>query len=242
MVIALAVVSVAAVFANMLLRLRGPSWSAFACKTASGVLFCVFGGVGLWRIGHLPPGTDRDGWWALAVLVAVGLVGGLGGDIALALKDLVKSAYNRCLMLGFILFALGHVAYVAGLLLGWRTPFPWVPILVCGLIAVAFVVSDKVLHLNFGRFKWVVATYATLLAMLPAMAFFTLATGTHPLGADVLVQPAIMAAAGVCFVFSDLILAWTYFGPSQDRGWEHTLCYVFYYAAQFGIAASLLFL
>ena len=242
MVIAFATLSVAVVAANMLVRLRGPSRAAFTLKTASGVLFCVLGAAGLWHVGRLPAGADHDRWWTLGVLVVVGLVCGLGGDIALGLKDLVRHAYNRFLMAGFILFALGHIAYVAGLLLGWQTPFPWVPIVVCALIGVAFVVSDRVLRLHFGRFKWVVATYATLLSLLPAMGFFTLATGAHPAGVAVLVQPTIMAVVGVCFVISDLILAWAYFGPSQDRGWEHTVCYVFYYAAQFGIAASLFFL
>ena len=242
MVIAFTVLSVAMVAANMVARLRGPSWWSFTFKTASGVLFCVLGGAGLWHIGHLPAGADQQRWWTLGVLVAIGLFFGLAGDIALGLKDLIRSAYNRFMLSGFILFALGHIAYVAGLLLGWQTPFPWVPILVCLLIGVAFVVSDKVLRLHFGRFKWVVATYSTLLALLPAMGLFTMATGTHPVGVDVLVQPTIMAVVGVCFVISDLILAWTYFGSSQDRGWEHTLCYVFYYVAQFGIAASLFWL
>jgi len=229
------------VVANMAVRTSGASWLAFALKTACGVVFCALGLTAFLRLGGRYPGLDARPVTDLGVLILIGLAFGLLGDISLSLKDLFAGAYNRYLFGGFLLFAAGHVAYIAALIRGWHTPFPWVPIVVCAVLAIGFVVSDRVLHLKFGRFKWVVAGYGVLLALLPAMGFFTMATGTHPAGSPgILVQPTVMAVAGVCFLVSDLVLAWTYFGSSKDRGWEHVVCYLFYYAAQFGIAASLL--
>jgi len=227
--VAFTVVALALVLTNMAVRMRGASWSAFILKTVCGVLFCVLGVAGYLHVRSL--GSDQ---MALGILIMTGLAMGLLGDVSLALKDLVKPRYDRFLLGGFLLFAAGHVAYIAALIIGWETPFPWVPIFICAGLAIGFVICDRVLRLNFGRFKWVVAAYGVLLMMLPAMGFFTMATGSTASP-----QPGIMAAAGVSFLISDLVLAWTYFGRGQDRPWEHVLCYVFYYAAQFGIAAAL---
>ena len=232
-----AVVVAVLLLANMTVRARGASWLAVGLKTACGVCFCVLGVAGLIHVW----GDIR--FRELGVLILVGLVLGLLGDLSLALKDLVKGGYDALFLAGFGFFALGHLAYIVALGRGWGTPIPWVPILICAALAAAYVLFSKQLKLDFGKMAPVVGVYSFLVLMLPAMGFFTVATGVGPSQAlrttGGVSQPEIIAAAGLCFLVSDLILAWTYFGPGKNKGWEHVLCYVFYYAAQFGIAASL---
>ena len=234
--VAFAVVVAVLLGANMAVRARGASWLAVELKTACGVCFCVLGVAGLIHVW----GDIR--FRELGVLILAGLVLGLLGDLSLALKDLVKGGYDALFLAGFGFFALGHVAYIIGLGTGWGTLFPWVPILICAALAAAYVLFSKQLKLNFGKMAVVVGVYSFLVLMLPAMGFFTSMTGVGPSQAILqqqgMRQPTIIAIAGLCFLVSDLILAWTYFGPGKDKGWEHVLCYIFYYAAQFGIAAS----
>ena len=235
--VAFAVVAAVLLGANMAVRARGASWLAVGLKSACGVCFCVLGAAG---VVHLWSGTSRVR--ELGVLILVGLVLGLFGDLSLALKDLVKG-YDAFFLAGFGFFALGHVAYISALGRGWSTPIPWVPILICALLATAYIVFSKQLKLDFGKMAVVVGVYSFLVLMLPAMGFFTSVTGVRPsraiLQRGAIGQPTAIAVAGLCFLISDLILAWTYFGPGKDKGWEHVVCYIFYYAAQFGIAASL---
>ena len=238
--VAFAVVAAVLLGANMAVRARGASWLAVGLKSACGVCFCVLGAAG---VAHIWSGTARVR--ELGVLILVGLVLGLLGDVSLAMKDLVKT-YDAFFLAGFGFFALGHLAYIIALGRGWGTLIPWVPILICAVLATAYVVFSKQLKLDFGKMAGVVGVYSFLVLMLPAMGFFTAATGVRPsvaiLQQGSVQQPTIIAVAGVCFLISDLILAWTYFGPGKDKGWEHVLCYIFYYAAQFGIAASLFWL
>jgi len=225
--------------ANMAVRARGASWLAVGLKTLCGVCFCVLGIAG---VVHIWSGEARVR--QLGILILAGLVLGLLGDVALAVKDLVNDRYELWFLAGFGFFALGHLAYITAMVRGWMTPFPWVPILVCAVLAASYVGFSKTLKLDFGRMAGVVGVYSFLVLMLPAMGFFAMATGIGPSQAilqagGTISQPAVVAAAGLAFLVSDLILAWTYFGPGKDKGWENVVCYVFYYAAQFGIAASL---
>jgi hypothetical protein len=247
LVVFLSSLSLVAVVANIIARTISASWLSFWLKTLCGVLFIALGLVGVAGIDSAYPPPEAMAFLSLDVCVITGLAFGLLGDVALGLKDQITSAYNALLFAGIILFGIGHIVYIAGLMRTYSTPFPWIPLLICLVIALGFVVLDRVLHLNFGKFKWAVAAYAALVTMLPAMGFFTVATGVSPrhlttgdlLGPG-MAQPLAMAVAGVCFLISDLVLAWTYFGSKPNRGWQHGLCYIFYYAAQFGIASSLL--
>jgi len=236
--LAFAVIVAALLLANMAVRARGPSRLAVGLKTLCGVCFCALGTAG---VIHVWGGSIRVR--ELGALILTGLILGLLGDLSLALKDLVKDSYNGLFLAGFGFFALGHVAYIVALGTGWGTPFPWVPVFVCAILAAAYVLFSKQLKLDFGTMAWIVGVYSFLVLMLPAMGFFTSVAGVGPSRAILqqgsVSQPAIIAVAGLCFLVSDLVLAWTYFGPGKDKGWEHVLCYVFYYAAQFGIAASL---
>ncbi len=242
MVVAFALISGLAVLANMVVRARGASWAALGLKTVCGLLFCAWGLVGASRLWPAGVGGPSSPALIVAATVGAGLVLGLLGDVALALKDQIARAYDALLATGMGLFALGHLAYLSALITGWQPGFPWVPIGVCLVVAIGFVVAESLLGLDFGRFKWVVAAYAVLLTMLPAMGFFTWANATAQPGAGGLAPPLIIAVAGVSFFISDLVLAWTYFGPDKNRGWQHVVCYAFYYAAQFAIAASLFWL
>ena len=236
--IAYAVVAVAVVVANIIVRARGVSWPAFILKVASGLLFCSLGVDGTVTIATRFADPARGRLLVLGVLFCVGLGLGLLGDVALALRDLLPG-HDTLMMIGFGLFMVGHLAYIAGLAITWSTPFPWLPVIVCAVLGVPYVVFDVKYRLHFGKLRPVVGVYTFLVLMLPAMGFFAAITGTHPSGPGFLPQPLVVGLVGIAFVVSDLILGWSNFGESRNRPWEHATCYIFYYIAQFGLAASL---
>ena len=93
------------------------------------------------------------------------------------------------------------------------------------------------MKLNFGKFKWIVWLYGSLL-------FSMIATG-FTLALSQLFQNVtynMMFIGGVLFAISDLILSGTYFGENHEKPFDLISNAVTYYAAQYIIAFSLFFL
>jgi hypothetical protein len=227
----LTVVGGLAVVANTILRVRGTTLWSLACKTLCGVFFILVGATAV--LANPAIGSDPR-WLRLGVCVVLGLVAGLLGDIWLALKDLVPKDHDVYMFLGLAFFALGHVAFVAGLLATYpdaRGGLVWASALAV-VVAGGIVAFDKALKLDFGPFRWAAMAYGCTLCLMAALAFFAVP------GAGA--QPLVMGVGGVSFLVSDLVLASAYFGPGRDKAWNHALCYLFYYGAQFTIALSLL--
>ncbi len=242
MVIFLGIISAIVVVANIIVRAQGASWLALILKTLCGVLFMALG-----IYGVLTPSLNPEVFPVVSfgVLMLIGMAFGWIGDVVLALKDMRQNVYDMMLAAGILLFGIGHVFYIVALVRTYQTPLPWIPIVISLVFGVGVVLICAKCHFKFGVFKWPAVIYAALVTMLPATTFFTLATGTFPLDAagQTILQPTVVVAiSGVWFLISDMILAWAYFGPKPNRGWQHALCYIFYYAAQFGIATSLVLL
>lgn len=171
------------------------------------------------------------------LLVIVGLVFGILGDIFLDLKWLYTQHKDEYLYAGFTVFAIGHVFYCTAM--GMRYGFGWKDFIfpvILGIIVVLFnVIIEKPSKQNFGKFRPAVLSYAFVLAFMAGCglwAAFTVRT----------VETFMLAAGGVFFLLSDLVLSPMYFKPGSDTPLNFVINHVTYYLAQYLIAMSILFI
>ena len=175
---------------------------------------------------------------ALAPFLILGLVFALLGDIWLDLKDVYPENDTAFTNAGFLVFGISHILYIAGLLVQYGTGPYLIASFLLAAAAAAFVgcYLAKPLNLHYGDMKRVILVYGFLMFSTVFVSGAQLiATGGGP-------AIVLFFIGSVLFAISDLILNRTYFGVGKDRGVDIIGNYVFYYAAQFLIAFSLVFL
>lgn len=193
-------------------------------------------------------------------LVVMGLVFGMVGDITLDFKIYFKGLIGQyekaerdsdaMMYFGMFSFALGHIMYITSVAI--RLPqehmlsLLWTALISAGIVAVVFIVTILAMKMRYGKFLIPCICYAFLLC------WFILFSGwTRPLmGATT--GGMILFIGSILFVISDLILSMTYFSKEEDYKKEGllnpesrlfiSLNHATYYAAQFLIAVSLLFI
>lgn len=215
-------------------KVRAYSLKAVFLKTLVSALFVAVGVYGAWRSA----GAEEA---LLCPFVLMGLLFGLLGDVWLDLKYVFPEKDEPFTYAGFTVFGVGHILYIAGMLLTWapagRPAVFFAPLLLALLLSAGNAVLEKPMGLCFGKMKPVVLAYGFLL-------FSTVTVS----GALALVHgwrvPSLnlLFAGGVLFALSDLVLSGTYFGKGKERPIDLVLNYLTYYPAQFLIASSLLFL
>jgi hypothetical protein len=170
-----------------------------------------------------------------------GLVLGLLGDIWLDLKWVYPESNDKYTFTGFISFGIGHIFFLAGLFMRFadfsKSLYIILPVILAAFIGFAITLMEKPLKLVYGKFKAISGIYGGILV------FMTLLSGSLALMNDFNVMTLnFMFIGGVLFLISDLILSGTYFGEGKNRPIDVITNHVSYYAAQFVIASSLLFL
>lgn len=166
-----------------------------------------------------------------------GLVFGLLGDVWLDLKWIYLQDKDSYLYSGFIFFLLGHVCFVTAVFkVGPYTPASLIVAFAAALvIAFVAILMEKPLKMHYGKFKWIVFLYSFMLALTMTMAM-TLAVIT---GFDKMWT--VMSVGGLLFLLSDLVLSGMYFGEGKNTSFNIVLNHTLYYAAQFIMAATILF-
>ena len=177
----------------------------------------------------------------LCPFVLFGLLCGLLGDIWLDLKYVFREKEQPFTYAGFCAFAIGHAFFIAGMLLACRPAgkplYVLLPLLLGLLMSVGNIAMEKPMKLRFGKLKPVVFLYGIFLFSMVLLAgSLALAQAWQNRSLN------LLFAGGVLFAVSDLILSGTYFGTGKERPVDFILNYLSYYAAQFLIASSLLFL
>ena len=174
------------------------------------------------------------------VLVILGLVLGLIGDILLDLKYVDLERTQGYTYGGFIAFGLGHILFITALILKYHQGgifYLILPLLADLILAFVTILMEKPLKLKYGKFKIISFCYA--LCLFGTCAFSLSLVIQHHFQ----ILPLNMFFIGsVLFAVSDLVLSGTYFGEGKERPIDFILNYLTYYGAQFTIAFLLLFL
>ncbi|MCD7827526.1 MAG: lysoplasmalogenase [Clostridiales bacterium] len=218
------------------LRFRLQTNSVKACML-KGFTSIVFVAMGAAAAGHAL-GQEK---FAFALFILVGLVGGLMGDVWLDLKWIYPSDNDSYTFAGFGAFMLGHLVYIAALLIyyaDWSKPlYVIIPIIIAALVAGGMLVLEKPMKMNYGKFKVITVIYSAILT------YMTFLSGSLALMDRFETRTTvIMFIGGVFFMISDLILSGTYFGEGKNRPVDVVTNHVTYYVAQMLIATSLLFI
>lgn len=209
-------------------REANSSHFALLLKTSSSMLFIM---TAIFAV-YYNKGDMRYG-----LLIALGLVFSMLGDIWLDLKWIYPKDIRYYLYGGFVFFLLGHVCYTSamglsnGMTLKQFLPCLIMPIIVSGGTQFA----AKPLKLNFAGYKFIVSLYTFFLSMTLSVSF-TLAVQTHGE-----VSQVMMASGALLFFLSDFILSSTYFGENKVSRPYIVANHALYYAGQFMIAMSVFF-
>ena len=212
-------------------KIRKYSVKETMIKSIASLLFITLAVYGYYNSGHHPFG----------IFVIVALVFGLLGDIWLDFKYVFPEQSKSFTYAGFIVFGLGHILYISGMVVTFMGENWWWTLLIAagtgllGLLGVMLV--EKPMKLKYGNYKWICLLYSFFLfAMVGTTIVVTASHSFQVLPFN------LLFAGGVLFAISDLILSGTYFGEGKDKPVDIITNAVTYYAAQYLIAFSLFFL
>lgn len=173
------------------------------------------------------------------LLVIIGLVLGLLGDILLDLKNIDLERTKGYTYAGFITFGLGHICFITALLInyyGGGSLYIILSIILDIVISIGTILMEKPFKLNYGRMKPTVFLYALCLFGTFSFSLFLSIQNSFQY-----TSLTMFLIGSVLFAASDLVLSGTYFGQGKERPIDFALNYVTYYGAQFTIAFLLLF-
>ena len=185
--------------------------------------------------------TTQTGLTKFPYFAIGGLVCGLLGDIALDLKYVYKEKDYEYTMAGFVAFGVGHILYVTGMFLefynGQSVLYIVIPLILGVLMGPITMFVGKLSKAEYGKFKLVACCYAITLFSTVATAFsMWMMNGFNNTGL------LMLFIGGILFAVSDLILNLTYFTKGHERPIDLISNSITYYAAQYLIAFSILFI
>lgn len=168
--------------------------------------------------------------------MSFGLVLGMLGDVWLDLKWIYLQDKDSYLYSGFISFLLGHICFNVAIYMS----YDWSPIMLIVSIVGAVIISlgnllmEKPLKMKYGKFKFILFLYSAVLVMTMISAIIAaISTGFQKVW-------VVMAAGGILFTLSDVVLSAMYFGEGKNTKVNIAVNHTLYYAAQFAMAATIL--
>lgn len=171
------------------------------------------------------------------LMIVLGGVFGILGDVFIELKWIQKENSDTFLMFGFVTFMLQHVLLVANIFIHY--PMTLVNALVCFTAPVAVLVFSslavKITKMDMGKFKTIANTYGALASMTFSVGFMTMTNHGMEL------SQILFFVGGVLFFVSDLVLSQIFFTKNGCTRLFVVLNHITYYGAQILIAASLFF-
>jgi len=168
-----------------------------------------------------------------AMLIIMGLVCGLIGDILLDLKIMYKESSSLYQHGGMVSFLVGHLFYLAALIIYFG--FNWMPLVFALVLAVIIAaVSKFILKFNFAEHSINTYAYSFILSYMMTQACYAAITQGYT------ACTVLLAAGAILFLLSDLVLVMTYYDGKDSRPFI-AVNHILYYAAQFTIALSILY-
>ena len=200
-----------------------------ALKTTSSIFFILCAVFAIYQTGASMFG----------LMILVGLVFGLIGDIILDIKVMYPEQGNEYFIFGTCSFMIGHFFYFASALIYNIDVLPnnilWNILASLGaaiVVTAIILLSSKKMGMNFGKMKWLVAIYSVVLTFMTAFSI-----------SIAIFSPIfwIFAVGMIVFLLSDLVLSMQYFGGRAEKVWIY-VNHILYYLAQILLAVSILFL
>ncbi|MBE6755697.1 MAG: hypothetical protein E7555_04510 [Ruminococcaceae bacterium] len=174
----------------------------------------------------------------VALMVVMGGVFGVLGDVFIELKWLQKEGNDTFFNLGFVTFMIQHIILVAAVFITY--PMSLVNALICFtapvVVLVASVGLTKVFRMEMGKFKVIANAYGALASMTFSVGFMTMINHGMEL------SQILFFAGGISFFASDLILSQIFFVKGKCTRLRVVLNHITYYGAQILIASSLFFM
>ncbi len=170
-------------------------------------------------------------------LIIMGGALGLVGDILLDLKGVYKQDEKVYLKGGFIFFLVGHIFYTCAVIYSLRIKW-WlvlISVVVSAVIGYATVAMANVMKVHYGAYRRIVAVYVAFLAMTTVISIIAVFVNSFQKGY------ILMAVGSVLFLLSDAVLSNTFFGRGNDKPIHYFINHFLYYAGQYLIAASVMF-
>lgn len=171
-------------------------------------------------------------------LIIMGGALGLVGDILLDLKGIYKEHENIYLRGGFIFFLVGHIFYTGSIV--YSVKMKWYLVLISAVVSiivgVVTVALANVMKVHYGAYRRIVAIYVAFLVMTTIISVISVIVTGFQKGY------ILMAVGAVLFLLSDLVLSNTFFGRGKDKPHHFFINHFLYYAGQYLIAASVMFM
>lgn len=198
----------------------------FVLKTLASTAFVISGIIGL--------GSSTTGSWA-SILLVMGLLFGLIGDMVLDLKVIYPDSDKVYLNTGMLSFFLGHICYITAfsLMADINILVPMLIALGCSVALSAFTMfsGKNMMHLNFNGYFLQATAYSFILNFALIYALVLSIMGAR----------LWLATIGLLlFLLSDLVLSMQYFGGKIASRPLIAINHTLYYMAQIIILAVLL--
>ncbi len=173
------------------------------------------------------------------ILVIMGLIFGLLGDVWLDMKYVYKQHNHIYTYAGIICFIVNHIFYIPAVAFKYgEGDFKWwygvINVIACVVFASVTMALEKPMGVKYGRYKKILFLYGMLLSL----TMFTSILGIFYIGftKDFL----MLSIASVLFTLSDLVLSNIYFKEGGNTKLNVVINHLLYYAAQFTFASTLL--
>ncbi|MFU8792772.1 MAG: lysoplasmalogenase family protein [Acholeplasmataceae bacterium] len=165
------------------------------------------------------------------VLILLGLISGLIGDLFLALRPLrPKTEDHLIINAGLIAFMIGHIFYVSALI--EFGAFSWWAIGFGVVVAIMVYIFGQKMKLKLGMMTWLIVFYSFLISLFLGLTISFLFIST------VSMQSYLLIIGATLFLISNVMIAPVYFFEVDHKLWR-IFGLASYYLAQFMIAASI---
>lgn len=182
---------------------------------------------------------ERPETYVYGLLVIIGGIFGLLGDIYLDQKWIHLESKDDYLVLGFLVFGIGHIFYIVAAAMNAELELKdfIIPVIAAIAVPTGNDIMSKFLKQDFGKFRAIVFGYGAILAFMMGTAI-TAYVKTRS------VAYLIYSVAGVSFLGSDVILSGMYFTKdgSKVTPFNFTTNIIAYYLAQYLIAITTYFI
>lgn len=180
---------------------------------------------------------ENSGAYTYGSLIIMGGALGLVGDILLDLKGIYPAEEKVYLKGGFIFFLVGHIFYTLSII--YSTHMKWYfvvgAVVVSAILGIGTVLMANVMKVHYGAYRRIVAVYVGFLSLTTVTAIISAITTGFQKGY------VLLAIGSVLFLLSDAVLSNTFFGRGKDKPHHLFINHFLYYAGQYLIAASVMF-